>query len=165
MLTKLALPAGLLAVSGLCGAAESQKGNISDAQTVAYCEVLKNPEAFKDKMIRVRALYQTDFEQSAIAAPACTGPIPSTWVDFERSWESRTGWRLRHAINSVKWRVQTDVVFVGRFKAGGSYGHLGMYPFSIEVYRVEAVKPAGSFRPLPQTQERNSSRSDSQPSH
>ena len=149
MLTPFALAAGLLAVSGLCEAAESPKGDISDAQTVTYCEVLKNPQGYKDKMIRVSALYQNDFEQSAITAPACTGPIPSQWVDFERSWESRTGWRLRHTINSVKWRVQTDVVFIGRFKAGGSYGHMGMYPFSIEVYRVEAVKPSGSFRPLP----------------
>lgn len=29
---------------------------------------------------------------------------------------------------------------------------MGMYQFSIEVYKVEAVKPSGSFRPLPQTE-------------
>jgi hypothetical protein len=75
--------------------------------------------------------------------------MPLTWVDFEKSWESRTSWRLRRAINGVKWRVQTDVVLVGRFKAGGHFGHMDECPFLLEVYRVEAVKPSGSFRPLP----------------
>jgi hypothetical protein len=149
MLKQLAVGVGLLAAFGLCGAAQSRKADTFDPQTVAYCKVLKDPQLYNDKMIRVRALYQTDFEQSAITAPDCTGPVLVTWVDFEKSWESRTTWRLRHAINSVKWRVQTDVVFIGRFKARGSYGHQGMYPFSIEVYQVEAVKPSGSFRSLP----------------
>jgi hypothetical protein len=88
------------------------------------------------KMIGVRALYQTDFEQSAVTAPACAGSFPLTWIDFEKSWESRTGWRLRHAIHGIKWRVQTDVVFIGRFKAGGgSYGHMGMIPSALRSTR------------------------------
>ncbi|HMD71852.1 MAG TPA: hypothetical protein VKF41_10940 [Bryobacteraceae bacterium] len=149
MHTRLAIAAGLLVGLGPCGGAGPPEGDIAEVQTVAYCDLLNNPPSFNDKMIRVRALYQTDFEQSAITAPACATPLPLTWVDFEKSWESRTGWRLRHAIDNAKWRVQIDVVFLGRFKAGGSYGHMGMYPFSIEVYKVEAVRPSGSFRPLP----------------
>jgi hypothetical protein len=49
----------------------------------------------------------------------------------------------------LKWRVQTDVVFIGRFKTGGSFGHMDMYPFLLEVHKVESVRPSGSFRPLP----------------
>jgi hypothetical protein len=48
-----------------------------------------------------------------------------------------------------KWNVQTDVVLVGKFKSGGSFGHNGMYPFLLQVYKVEELKPSGSFRPLP----------------
>jgi hypothetical protein len=43
-----------------------------------------------------------------------------------------------------------DVVFVGVFKADRRYGHMDMYPFLFEVYRVEAVRPSGNFRPLPE---------------
>jgi hypothetical protein len=79
----------LTAVQGSPGSA-SANDEVLAAQTVAYCAILDNPKAFEDKMVRVRALYQTDFEQAALTAPACTTPMPLTWVDFERSWESRT---------------------------------------------------------------------------
>jgi hypothetical protein len=125
------------------------KDAIADARTVPYCEVLNTPQAFAGKIVRVRALYQTNFEQMTLTAPSCATPVPMTWVGFERSWESRTGWRLRRAINHAKWGSQTDVVVVGRFQARGSYGHMDMYPFLLEIYKVEAVKPSGSFRPLP----------------
>lgn len=124
--------------------------DLGSAQTVAYCEVLNHPEAFKDKTIRVRALYETDFERAALTAPSCYTPIPMTWVEFEESWESRTGWRHRRALSAQKWRVPMDVVFIGVFKADGHYGHMDMYPFLFEVYKVEAVRASGNFRPLPE---------------
>ena len=152
MRTPLAIVVSVvLAVVGRGAVTDSTNDAVGGAQTVAYCEVQSNPGAFKDKMIRVRALYQTDFEHSALTAASCTAPIPMTWVDFEKSWESRTSWRLHRATDRVKWRVQADVVFVGRFRTGGHFGHMDMYPYLIEVYKVEAIKSSGSFRPLPQT--------------
>lgn len=142
----------VLAIVGRCAVADSTTDAIGNVQTVAYCEVLGNPQAFKDKMIRVRALYQTNFEQWALTAPSCASPIPMTWVAFEKSWQSRTSRQLQRAISRVKWGIHSDVIFIGAFKTGGSFGHMGMYQFSIEVYKVEAVKPSGSFRPLPQTE-------------
>lgn len=53
----------------------------------------------------------------------------------------------------MKWRVNTDVVFIGRFKANGHYGHMDMYPMLIEVFKVEAVRASGSFQPLPEQEE------------
>jgi hypothetical protein len=123
---------------------------VSGAQTTTFCELQKFPEKFKNKMIRVRALYETDFEESIITAPSCDTPFPTTWVSFDKQWESRTKRRVRHSISNLKWRVQTDVVFIGVFKADGHYGHMDMYTFSIEVYKVEAVRASGSFRPLPE---------------
>lgn len=123
--------------------------DFADAQTVSYCGLIENPRAFDGKLVRVRALYETDFEKSALTAPACTTPLPMTWVDFERAWESRTSWRLRRAMMRSKWNVQTDVVLVGRFKSGAWFGHNDMYPFLIQIYKVEALKPSGQFRPLP----------------
>jgi len=99
-------------------------------------------------MVRVRALYQTDFEESALTSPSRNFRFLRTWVNFEKFWQSRTNWRWRRAINPAKWRVQLDVVLVGQFKVG-KFGHMDMYPEELEVYKVESVRPLGSFRPLP----------------
>lgn len=132
------------------GGSEVTKEAIADAQTTTYCEVQRYPERFKNRMIRIRALYETDFEKSIIAAPTCDTPVPMTWVSFEGHWESRSTRRVRHALSQLKWRVQADVVFIGLFRSDGHYGHMDMYPFSIEVYRVEAVRASGSFGPTPE---------------
>jgi hypothetical protein len=142
----------LLCSSALCQFREvkSDSADLIDARTVAYCDILNNPEAFKNKLVRVRALYETDFELSAISAPSCSTSIPTTWVEFEKDWEHRTRWRVRHAINGQQWCVQMDVVFVGIFKTDGHYGHMDMYPFLFDVYKVESIRPSGSFRPMPE---------------
>ena len=141
----------LVAVALLASLPLAVANDLADAQTITYCDLIKAPRAFDGKLVRVRALYETDFEKMALTAPACTTPLPMTWVDFERAWESRTSWRLRRAMIAArsKWNLQTDVVLIGRFKAGASFGHNGMYPFLLEVYKVEALKPSGNFRPLP----------------
>jgi hypothetical protein len=41
----------------------------------------------------------------------------------------------------VKWRQPLDVVFIGKLKTDGRYGHMDMYLLSLEVYKVEAATP------------------------
>ncbi len=130
--------------------ADATNGTIAAARTVTLCEVLDSPEKFNNKMIRVRALYETDFEKAVITSPFCSSPLPMTWVKFEKQWESRTTRGVRHALSSLKWGIQADVVFIGLLKTGGHFGHLDMYPFLIEVCKEETVRASGSFRPLPE---------------
>jgi hypothetical protein len=118
------------------GAATNE--TIASAQTVAYCDLLDHSEKFKDQMIRVRAVYETDFEKSVITSPSCPTPLPTTWVTFNGHWESRTTRSARKTVSRLKWRVPLDIVFIGKFKTDGPYGHMGLYPLSIEVYKVEA---------------------------
>jgi hypothetical protein len=129
--------------------AEATPDEVASAQTTTYCEVQQYPERFKNRMIRIRALYETGFETSIITAPSCNTPTPMTWVTFDKLWESRSARGVRRSISRLKWGVQADVVFIGLFKSDGRFGHMDMYPLSIEVYRVEAVHPSGSFRPMP----------------
>jgi hypothetical protein len=123
---------------------------IADAQTVTFCEVQQYPERFKNKMIRLRVFYLADFEKSVITAASCSAPFPMTWVTFDKRWESRSKRRVRHALSSQKWGAQTDVIFIGLFGTDGRYGHMDMYPFSFEVYKVEAVGASGRFSPMPE---------------
>jgi hypothetical protein len=152
VITSLLGPSLLLCSSARCQFREVKpdSADLTNAQTVAYCEILNHPEAFKDKLIRVRALYETDFEVAAITAPSCSTSIPMTSVEFEKDWEHRTRWRVRRAIGGQQWRVQMDVVFVGIFRTDGHYGQMDMNPFSLEIYKVESIRPSGSFRPLPE---------------
>jgi hypothetical protein len=90
-------------------------------------------------MIQVRATYETDFEKSVITSPSCPTPLPLTWITFDDHWESRTTRGLRKTVLQAKWRVPLDVVFIGKFKTDGRYGHMEMYRRSIEVYKVEAA--------------------------
>jgi hypothetical protein len=135
-------------MSGLGRADAPDRRAAIHAQTVEFCDLQKNTEKLNGKMVRVRALWKTDFEQSTLTAPSCVFPLPTIWVDFEKSWESRTSWRHRHATNHVKWGMH-DVVFVGIMRTGGRFGHQDMYSDVIQVHRVEAVRPLGSFRPFP----------------
>jgi hypothetical protein len=112
---------------------------VASAKAVTYCELLEHSEKFKNQVIRVQAKYETDFEKSVITSASCPTPVPMIWVDFDVQWESRTTRSVRKAVSNVKWRVPLDVVFIGRFKTGGQYGHMDMYLFSFEVYKVEAA--------------------------
>ena len=135
-----------LLVGAVCFALPLEKP--ANVETVSYCDLVSRSDTFAGKMVRVRALYQTDFEESALTSPSRNFRFLRTWVTFEKFWQSRTNWRWRRAINPAKWRVQLDVVLVGQFKVG-KFGHMDMYPEELEVYKVESVRPLGSFRPLP----------------
>ena len=113
---------------------------VASVQTVAYCDILQHSDKFKNKMVRVQAVYETDFEKSVINSPACPAPFPMRlWVEFDERWESRTPRKVRKKVSNLKWRVPLDVVFVGKIKTDGKYGHMDMYPIEIEVYKVEAA--------------------------
>jgi hypothetical protein len=84
-------------------------------------------------------MYETDFEKSVLTSASCSTPVPMVWVDFDEHWESRTTHSVRKTVSNAKWRVPLDVVFIGEFKTDGGYGHMDMYPLSIEVYKVEAA--------------------------
>ena len=84
-------------------------------------------------------MYETDFEKSVLTSASCPTPLPMIWVDFDDHWKSRTTRSVRKAVSNVKWGVPLDVVFIGKFKTDGPYGHMDMYSLSIEVYKVEAA--------------------------
>lgn len=139
----LYLFAFLVLISGSSAAQNPEQA----APTVSYCDLLRNSDLYNFKLVRVRALYETDFELSIINAPECW--ILKTWVDFDDNWEQRSSWRLRRAINGIRWRVPLDVVFVGKFESNGRYGHMDMYGHRLTVFKVEAVEQLGRFRALP----------------
>lgn len=119
---------------------------VRNAETVSYCELLRHPGKFTNQTVRVRAVYETDFEKSVIVSPSCSTPVPMMWVTFDEHWESRSGRQARKTVSRAKWRAPLDVVFVGRFKTDGRYGHMDMFPLEIEVYKVEVAVAASGVK-------------------
>jgi hypothetical protein len=124
---------------------------VASGLTVAYCDLLEHSGKFKNQTIRVQAIYETDFEKSVITSPSCPTPLPMIWVTFDGHWESRTTRSIRKTVSKAKWHGPLDVVFVGKFKTDGRYGHMDMYPLSIEVYKVEAASTSKNAEQSPKS--------------
>jgi len=54
----------------------------TEPQTVEFCELLRKAKDCKDKEVRVRAIYRTDFEESSLHSPQCYAPL-YVWVKFD----------------------------------------------------------------------------------
>ena len=108
--------------------------------TVSYCELMRSPEQYRGKVIRVSAIYQYGFEWSELFCHECLSEA-KTWVDLDESFVSSTKRNLRKKIgpHGVKGRTVT-VTMVGRFDVGGGYGHMGAYRFRLMVDRLEDAK-------------------------
>src|SRR5690348_10517068 len=55
--------------------------------TIDYCELRRNPDAYSEKIIRIKARYLSGFEMSALYGPACMDRRAfeswhETWVEI-----------------------------------------------------------------------------------
>ena len=146
----------LFLVLVFCSAAYSQKvennSEINESPiTVNFCDLLNNTMAYSGKLIRVRALYVTEFEKSSLSSPNC--PVPDypyiTWVEFDKSFKDCTKKSVRKKLNKMKEGINSDVTFVGSFETEGHFGQLDMYLTQLNVTCVENVQDAKNFKPLP----------------
>jgi hypothetical protein len=134
------------------------KEQLRSAPTVEYCELWRHSEMYDGRIVRVRAVYMTDFEASTIASPACDIPISSfvgqTWVDYDPIFDKLTQRKWRKKLEHMKWRTGLDSVFVGRFESTRhdrihGFGHMDMYTSHLVVMSAEQVQSLGKFSALP----------------
>jgi hypothetical protein len=130
--------------------------------TVAYCDLLRHPDSYDRKVIRVKGIYSSHFEMSALRDPNCSKDFLWTWVDFDDQYAARTKQEVlqsfQAAVDSKRpERVEADldkakVVLIGLFEVAShseirnkiltnGYGHMGMYKFRLTVNCIEEVKP------------------------
>lgn len=128
--------------------------------TVDYCDLLRNADSYDRKLIRVKAIYSSHFEMSALRDTRCTRDFLWTWVDFDdknptctkqevvRSFEAAVASKSPEKIE--KDLDKAEVVFVGLFEVAphlevrntiptNGYGHMGMYKFRLTVNCIEEV--------------------------
>ncbi len=103
---------------------------------VNFCDLLKNPNDYTDKIIRVKAIYQSFFEISKMYCSNCLQQR-GTWVEFDDDFEDNTKkvyWKKLNN-NSV-----VNVTFVGKFYTGKTFGHQNGYDSQFVVQYMESAE-------------------------
>jgi hypothetical protein len=118
----------------------------SDIPTMAYCDLVRNPTDFNEKIIRVRGAYRVGFEWSELYCSNCSERSDRTWIEFSDE--------LCPKSKEIKGDRIANVVFVGKFQTGRLYGHENGYRHQLVVTCVESAQTVikTSFVPDKQAQ-------------
>jgi hypothetical protein len=110
-------------------------------QEVSYCDLVKTPQEFVGKRIRVRAIYKYGFEIQHLDSPACC-PVRGTkiWVEIESGLEGDSLKLYRKFPKGMGLALAT---LEGAFESGGPYGD-GGYRLKFTVDKI--VKLEGTAR-------------------
>ena len=89
------------------------------AQEISYCDLIKAPQPFAGKRIRVRAIYKDGFEIQSLDPPACCAEHEAKiWVEMEAELQ---GGSLKLYRKFPKGMGLSRATFEGIFEAGGPY--------------------------------------------
>lgn len=116
-----------------------QPENKSNAQiiNVIFCDLMKNPTVYSDKLTSIKATYRYGFEWSELYCSDCLdrGRI---WLDVTDSFSEDSKKKYRKKLKSNGFAGKTvNVTFVGKVYSGGRYGHMGAYEYKFIAQRVE----------------------------
>lgn len=124
----------------------AQTSGSSDVTDVALCELLKHPEKYDQKIVRVKGIFRSVFEVSELYCSDCYDENKRVWIEStaiaDECLKSKQTKRLRKGETFL-------VVFVGKFHASQrSYGHLNAYKFQIDTKCVEESKVLSKKEPV-----------------
>lgn len=120
--------------------------------TVAFCDLLRNPEFYDGKEVRFRAILSSGFEVSALSDPACDGKEEFlTWVEFDKSVYTSSKPEVLEKFKKVfccryvddpEWIMKkTELLVMAVFHKQNDegYGHTNIFRFLVTIKRVEEV--------------------------
>ena len=117
---------------------KSQASSMSDIATIAYCELIRNPEKYDGKVVRTNATYRFGFEWAEFYCLDCWDGEHRTWVDYEDELCPKS---KKIKGNDLRGRT-VNVQVVGKFYGAGrmGYGHMNAYQYKFVVSCVESAK-------------------------
>src|SRR5262249_50837070 len=111
-------------------------------QEVSYCDLVKTPQLFSGKRIRVRAIYDYGFEISTLNQPVCCPERGNRiWVEIDPELE---GSSLKLFRRFPEGMGSALVTFEGTFETGQVYGHLA-YPSRLTVEKIEKLEATAKY--------------------
>ncbi len=141
--------AGMMLVGIYGCAVQGSQGTVSDdpVATVTYCELMKNPKRYHDKVVRVNALFSRNFEVSSLHDEEdCTKGKPdyrsqsSTWVGHDKTFAMEGDSDEAKKNQDVSGFGTWWITAVGRFRrAEGDqrFGHLACCKYSFALMKIE----------------------------
>jgi hypothetical protein len=128
----------------LIGGTVGLNASPSEIVTVGFCELVRRPKLYNNKVIRIQATAVVDhFENSFLFNSSCEKKRNYTHFRVENDVAMQS---LDDVLGPfVKGKIsRAEVTVVGRFFAskGRGYGHLNAYRFEILITKVEKANPA-----------------------
>lgn len=129
----------------------------AQAQTIAFCDLVKKPEAYDGKEVKFRARYISTFEVSAFVHSDCEDNPKRTWVEFDDTSVSHL--TDPHLLTKVHEQVlccmwsgssirETEMVVTAVFHKprNQGYGHSNEYCSMVTVKSVQEIGPTVTTR-------------------
>lgn len=120
--------------------------------TVAFCELIKHPELYDNRIVRTQAISAIGFESQVIYDPQCSTKETRVWAgSAESSVKSneeapKIYFALLYEKNPQRYPLgrsgRARATLVGRFEASKAdgYGHLNQYRFQFGIMRIEKAE-------------------------
>ena len=110
------------------------------APTISYCELLREPNLYQGKLVRVAATWNYGFEWSYLYHRECMSRENKAWVEFvdedeECPQTNKVSMRLKDGFDN-----KADVVAVGTLAGGGGYGHMNGHQYQFTIKCLEKAK-------------------------
>lgn len=130
----------MLGACALHTRADSIEVSLDDIPTVTYCELVRNPDRFHERVVRISAVYERGFEKSYLFDRECTNGQLQTWVSHDKSivlkGESEEAKKNRMITGFGRW----SVTMVGKFLRATPperFGHMGCCQYEFDIVRIE----------------------------
>ena len=128
---------------------ETAPQDLSSAETVTYCELIKDPANYDRKIVRVRGIYFNGFERMFFYDEHCVRNAPArapkiipaeTWIEWDNDYSRKDDSKEAQAYRAVKSGERKDVTVVGRFLATRDVNNTGGGKFQLRVMRVKKLR-------------------------
>lgn len=131
--------------------------NSSKIPTVSYCDLIKNAADYDKKIVRVRAIYFSDFEKEYLyddrcessQSPSAPEKVPAeTWAEWDKTFVSKGDSDEAKLNRQLNGFGRKDVTVVGMFHstneqgdpdAPNLFGHMNCCHYQFSVMRVESI--------------------------
>jgi len=124
----------------------------SKTPTVAFCELIRHPELYNNKVVRTEAISAVGIESQVLYDPQCSTEETRTWVIHDAAWKKQDK-KLQAAYFGLLFDKNNNriprgrsgrakVVLTGRLEASNKdgYGHLNQYRFQFAIMGIEKVE-------------------------
>lgn len=117
---------------------------------VSFCELVRNPALFNNKVVRTEAMYYWNRENESFHDSKCGDEY--VWAEYDASYAMSDD-PMKKSLEQLpcaKPLCEARLRFVGLFQSsGGPYGHLDGYRFRLKIMRIENVKASPISQVLP----------------